>query len=641
MSFWQAPTRAPLASTPPRAETLLAGVAVLALLYFGREVLVPITLAAILSLLLAPAVRGLKRLGMGQTSAMLAAVVALCVVLAGLAGMIALQVAAMAASLPQYESTIRDKVKVIEATTTGRMEAVEGEAGRLIGRLAEAPAPAAAPGAELSRVTLTPSGAVPVEVHERPRTSLELVRQVAASVWGPLGTAGIVLVVLAFALLEHESLRDRFIRLAGSGDLRATTHALDDAGKRLSRYFLSQLAVNVGVGALVGIGLAVIGIPQAPLWATLTLVLRFVPYVGIVIAALSTGLIAAATDPGWMPMLETLGLFTVVEVFASQAVEPLLYGHSTGLSPLSIVIAAIFWSWIWGPVGLLLSTPLTLCLVVAGRHVKALAFLDILFGNSPALTQSQHFYQRALAGDADEIVAAARAYLKSRSFARYCDDIMMPAFRLMAVDLGDGSIGPEQLQRVRTTIATAIESLGTDTRPPRRRKARATLLDEPNVGVHLRHLREAAFGRWQGPLEVPAGSVALCIGLGSIRDDLITEILVRVLRERALDARHLSLEDIAGGPPEGAHAESVAMIFLVTMAPADEWPRATDVVAALHQRFRGAAFVGLMPDDPLPEAEARNVAASVDLVVHSFEDAAQQALARFRAPADGGRAPGD
>jgi len=630
---WNAPTHPTLASVAPRASTILAGTAVLALLYFGREILVPITLAAILSLILAPVARGLKRLGMRQTPAMLTAVIAVCVLLAGVAGMIATQVVAMAASLPQYESTIRDKMRVIEASTIGRMEAMEGEAGRMIGRLHEAPAtPAPAPtGAGLSHVTLTPTGAVPVEVHERPRTSFELVRQVAASVWGPLGTAGIVLVVLAFALLEHESLRDRFIRLAGSGDLRATTHALDDAGKRLSRFFVSQLAVNVGVGVLIGIGLAVIGVPQAPLWATLTAVLRFVPYVGIVVGALSTGLIAAAVDPGWTPVLLTLGLFAVVEVFAAQAVEPLLYGHSTGLSPLSIVIAAIFWSWIWGPVGLLLSTPLTLCLVVAGRHVKALAFLDILFGNSPALTLSQNFYQRALASDADEIVAAAREYLKRHSFARYCDDILMPALRLMVIDLGDGSIGPEQLQRVRATVATAIEALGPGARNGWRRKTRTTLLDEPSVGIHLRHLREAAMGRWQGPLEVPAGSVALCVGLGTIRDDLITEILVRVLRERDLDARHISVEDVANGPPPGAHPESVAMVYLVTMYPADEWTRAADLAATLHGRFPGATFIGLMPDDPLPEAEARNVGASVDVVVHSFEDAAQQALGRIPA----------
>jgi predicted PurR-regulated permease PerM len=566
---------------------------------------------------------------MGQTPAMLTAVIAVCVLLAGVAGMIATQIVAMAASLPQYESTIRDKVRKIEVATIGRMEAMEGEAGRMIGHLSEQDAPPAAPpAAGLSHVTLTPTGAVPVEVHERPRTSVELVRQVASSVWGPLGTAGIVLVVLAFALQEHESLRDRFIRLAGSGDLRATTHALDDAGQRLSRYFVSQLAVNVGVGVLVGIGLALIGIPQSPLWATLTAVLRFVPYVGVVVAALSTGLLAAAIDPGWSPVFLTLGLFAGVEVFVAQVVEPLLYGHSTGLSPLSIVVAAIFWSWIWGPVGLLLSTPLTLCLVVAGRHVKALAFLDILLGNSPALTQSQHFYQRALAGDADEIVAAARETLKRRSFARYCDDILMPALRLMVTDLGDGSIGQEQLQRVRATIATAIEALGPDTRTRWRRRARTTLLDEP-IGTHLRHLREAAVGRWQGPLEVPAGSVALCIGLGSMRDDLVTELLVRVLRERGLDARHLSTEDLAAGPPPGAHAESVAMVYLVTMAPDEEWARAKEIAATLHQRFLGAVFVGVMPVDPLPEAEARTVGASVDLVVHSFEDASQQALARL------------
>jgi predicted PurR-regulated permease PerM len=640
MSNWQAPARGPSASTPLQASSILAGVAVLALLYFGREVLVPITLAAILSLILAPVVRGLKRLGLGQMPAMLTAVVAVCVLLAGVAGMIATQVVAIAASLPQYESTIRAKISVIESSTIGRMEAMEGEAGRMMGRhLSDAPAAPVVPEppppvVALSQVTLTPTGAVPVEVHERPRTSFELVRQVAASVWGPLGTAGIVLVVLAFALLEHESLRDRFIRLAGAGDLRATTHALDDAGQRLSRYFVSQLAVNVGVGVLVGIGLAIIGIPQSPLWATLTAVLRFVPYVGIVVAALSTGLLAAAIDPGWMPVLLTLGLFAVVEVFSAQAIEPLLYGHSTGLSPLSIVVAAIFWSWIWGPVGLLLSTPLTLCLVVAGRHVKALAFLDILFGNSPALTQSQHFYQRALAGDADEIVAAAREYLKRRSFARYCDDILMPALSLMVVDLGDGSIGPEQLQRVRATIATAIEALGPDTPGRWHRRPRPTLLDEPSVGIHLRHLREAATGRWQGPLEVPVGSVALCVGLGTIRDDLITELLVRVLRQRGIDARHLSLEDVANGPPPGAHPESVAMVFLVVMSPDEEWARATELAATMHERLREVVFVGMMPADPLPEAGGRHVAEAVDVVVHSFEDAAQQAVSRM--PVRGG-----
>jgi predicted PurR-regulated permease PerM len=629
MSFSQDPTPAPPTSGSPRATAILTGVAVLALLYFAREVLVPITLAAILSLVLAPAVRGLKRLGMGQMPAMLTAVIAVCVVLAGLAGMIAAQVAAMATSLPQYESTIRDKIMVIEATTIGRIEAMEGEAGRMMGRLSDVGVPPAPASTELSHVTLTPGGAVPVELRERQQTSFERVRHVAASVWGPLGTAGIVLVVLAFALLEHESLRDRFIRLAGSGDLRAATHALDDAGKRLSRFFISQLAVNVGVGALVGIGLALIGIPQSPLWATLTALLRFVPYVGIVVAALSAGLIAAAVDPGWTPLVLTLGLFAGVEVFASQAVEPLLYGHSTGLSPLSIVVAAIFWSWIWGPVGLLLSTPLTLCLVVAGRYVKELAFLDILLGNSPALTQSQNFYQRALAGDADEIVATAREYLKQRTFARYCDDILMPALRLMVIDLANGSIGQEHLQRVRTIVATAIEALGPDTRSRWRRRPRTTVLDEPSVGMHLRHLREAAIGRWQGPLEVPAGSIALCVGLGSMRDDLVTELLVRVLRERDLDARHLSVDDLSGSPPPGAVAESVAMVFLVTMSPADEWPRATGVAAALHQRFQGAVFVGVMPVDPLPGSEPRDVHASVDLVVHSFEEAAQEAVSRI------------
>jgi hypothetical protein len=445
-----------------------------------------------------------------------------------------------------------------------------------------------------------------------------------SSIWGPLGRASIVLIVMVFVLLEHESLRDRFIRLLGGADLRRTTHAFNDAGERLSRFFVSQFAVNVGVGAAIWLGLMAVGLPHGMLWAVLTTLLRFVPYVGVFVAAGSAGLMAAAVDPGWSMMFMTLGLFTLVELLAAQVIEPQLYGHSTGLSPLSVVVAAIFWSWIWGPIGLLVSTPLTLCLVVGGRHLKGLQFLDILLGDTPALTMSESFYQRALSGDAEEIIAAARTYLKRKSFARYCDKILMPAMRLAGADLATGSITPQQQLAVKGAIVQVIEALGPDTRKRTRRHRRVSVLDEDNIGVHLRHQREAAIGQYQGPLAVPAGSVALCVGLGSMRDDLVTEILVRILRDLEIDARHVSVDDLERGPPPGSSAGGVAMVFVVSAYPALEWPRVTAVVGQLRDRFPSATIVGLLPLDGFRGAED-----TVDRVAHSFEEAVEHAGMRY------------
>ena len=607
--------------------------AVLALLYFGREVLVPVTLAVILSLLLAPLVRALRRLGLGQVSSVLGAVSTSSLCVLGLALAIVAQMVAMAGSLPQYESTIRAKVAEVQEITLGRVRMMTGEAGRMMSQLGDV-APDTQRLGKIEGVRVTASGAVPVEIHERQRTPIELMSNVFSSVWGPLGTGAIVLIILVFVLLEHESLRDRFIRLLGGADLRGTTHAFNDAGERLSRFFVSQFAVNVGVGAVVGVGLMLIGLPHALMWAVVTAVLRFVPYVGVFMAALSAALLAAAVDPGWALALYTLGLFGVVEVLASQVLEPQLYGHSTGLSPLSVVVAAIFWSWIWGPIGLLVSTPLTLCLVVAGRHIKGLAFLDILLGDTPALSMSERFYQRALSGDADEIIAAAKNYLKRKSFARYCDKILMPALSLAYQDMIKHSITEQQQALVKGAIVQVIEALGPDVRKRTRGRRRVSVLDDESLGAQLRHQREAVSGRFQGPLVVPPGSIALCMGLGATGDELFAEVLVRVLRDLEIDARYLSLQDVELGPPPGSVAGSVAMIFLVSAHPADEWTLVPQLALGLRERFKGITLVGMLVDDDYEPAEV-----AVDLVVRSFEEAASQASARYAAARQGEPAP--
>ena len=426
-----------------------------------------------------------------------------------------------------------------------------------------------------------------------PSAGLKVLENVLGSIWVPLETAGIVIVVLVFLLLEHEAVRDRFIRIAGGSDIRATTIAINDAGERLSRFFVSQFLVNLGVACTVWIGLMIVGLPHAMLWGVLAGVLRFVPYVGIWIAALFASLLAAAVVPGWELAAATIALFLIVELLAGQLVEPQLYGHTTGLSPLSVVIAAIFWSWLWGPIGLIVSTPLTLCLLVAGRHIKALSVLDVLLGDSQALTMPQRFYQRALSADSQEIIASARLFLKRNSFAAYCDMVLMPALYLARLDLATGAITPEQQSRVRSAMLSVIGAIAGKGRAPKRSRKQDSVLGTTGVGRELRNQREEASGPFQGPLSVPPGSVMLCVGLGSTADDLATELLVRILRQQKIDARHLSLEDLEKPAPPEVSTAIVAAVYLVSAFPSEERENAETVVQRLRQQLPNARVVSV------------------------------------------------
>jgi predicted PurR-regulated permease PerM len=620
-----------------RALGIVATGTVLAILYFAREVLVPITLAVILSLLMSPLVRALRRLGLGATSSVLAAVLVLTVVLGAMASVLGVQVAHMVRSLPQYELTIRHKLLKVNELTVDRLAAFTSQTERLIGErhehtASEPPPSSITPGppageAPPAAPSSAPALPIPVEVHQPQLSPLQVVERVLGSVWVPLETAGIVLVVLVFVLLERESVRDRFIRLAGPSDLRATTLVLNDAGERLSRFFVSQFSVNLGVGGALWLGLAVIGLPHATLWAALAAVLRFVPYVGVWIAALISAALAAAVDPGWTLVILTLGLFVIVELIASQLVEPQLYGHSTGLSPLSVVVAAIFWSWIWGPVGLVVSTPLTLCLVVAGRHVKALRLLDILLGDSQALTMPERFYQRALSADSDELIANARAFLKHDSLAAYSDFVLMPAVRLAAFDLERGTISHDQQMKVRQTVVTVISAISGGRRGFTRRRHAMSMLEQMSAGQQLRQQREQLIGRWQGPLAVPPGSVMLCVSMGSIPDDLATELLVRILRDKKLDARHLSVEDLKQVLPPEAAPGSVSMVYVVSATPDEERKAANAAAEQVRARFTEALLVDVcLPGLVLQQGSSIVTIATADKSATSLTEALQICL---------------
>ncbi len=618
-----APARTP--ALRDLASGIVATATVLALLYLGRGVLVPITLAVILSLLIAPLVRGLRRFGFGQTSSVLTAVLALALSVTAVTAVIGMQVVRMAGSLPQYEETIQQKIATLNDLTVGRLQLLYGQAGRIVNPRAEKP-PKRSSGAATGMPEVPEPTPIPVELHDPPTNPLQVIQKVLSSVWVPLETAGIVLVVLLFVLLEYEALRDRFIRVAGGTDIRATTLALNDAGERLSRFFVSQFAVNTGVGLFIWIGLTLMGLPHAMLWATLAGVLRFVPYVGIWIAALFCAVLAAAVDPGWGLATAVFGWYVVVELVAGQLIEPQLYGHTTGLSPLSVVIAAIFWSWLWGPVGLIVSTPLTLCLVVAGRHIKALSLLDVLLGDNQALTMPQRFYQRALSGDSAEIIAGARVFLKRKSFATYCDVVLMPALHLARLDLETGAITLDQQTVVRNTIIAVITSIGGNRGRPPRRQTRVSVLDTTNAGQQLRRQREQQLGRWQGPLAVPPGSVMLCLGLGSVADDLATELMVRILRDQKIDARHVSLDDLRTPPPEAVQA-GVSMVFLVSAYPSHERAVAADVALEMRKRWPFSSLVTVfLPGMLLQSGPALDSVRGADKAATSFGHALQIAL---------------
>ena len=612
-----------------RAIGIIAFAAVLSLLYVGRNVLIPLTVAMMLSLLIAPLVRRLRRIGLGQTPAVLLAVLTLALVIAGAAGVLGTQVLRMASSLPHYERTIQQKLHILDEMTVGRFNALTSETSRLI---EDQPSNLGANVTSSTNELASGTAPIPVELRQPHASALQIVARVFASIWAPIESTGIVLVVLVFVLLEQEALRDRFIRVAGGTNIRLTTLALNDAGDRLSRYFVSQFGVNLGVGVAIGTGLAFLGVSQAILLGALATLLRFVPYVGIWLAALLATALAIAVVPGWSLAISTVGLFVVVELVAGQAVEPNLYGHATGLSPLSVVVAAIFWSALWGPIGLVLSTPLTLCLLMIGRHTRALNFLDLVLGDTQALTLPQRFYQRALSGDADEILGFARAFLKNKSFAAYCDQVLMPALHLAFLDREAGAISPEQQFKIRDLLVAVVSTLSGE--PRRLRRRHSTVLENQNAGLILRQHREQLTGRWQGPVAVPSGSILLCLGMGSTADTIAAELLVRSLREQRLDARHISMPDLdAGSRPPDANPAAIAIAYIVSAFPSAEREHPEKTIDRIREVLPKARIVSVFHPGISIQPDLTAQVGNVDGAVSSFVEAVQVCLERNQSEA--------
>ncbi len=447
------PASVPPAETPGLSGllTLAVGVVVVAGLYLGRTVLIPITLAVLLSFLLAPLVNLLRRIRLGRVPSVLVAVLlALSIILAA-GTLIGSQIADLAQEVPEYAATIRSKVEAVQSFALS-------ETGPFMRRLGQQLNPPPPPQPK-SRAAADQKP-MSVEIHEPDPTPVQLAERVIAPIVDPLYTTAIVLIVAVFVLLQREDLRDRLIRLFGSSDLHRTTAAMNDAARRLSRYFLMPARGQRGVRPdHRRRGLMLIGVPSPLLWGAIGMLLRFVPYIGAPLAAIFPLALAAAVSPGWSMMLWTAGLYVGIEGIIGQVVEPLLYGHSTGLSPFSVIVSATFWTWLWGPIGLILSTPLTLCLVVLGRHVERLEFLDVILGDRPALTPVESFYQRMLAGDPDEAHGQAENLLRDRPLSSYYDEVALKGLRLAAIDAARGVLTELQLDRIKEAMQNLIDDL--------------------------------------------------------------------------------------------------------------------------------------------------------------------------------------
>lgn len=442
----------------------ILGVIIVTALYVGREIFVPVALAILLSFVLASPVGLLQRLRVPRGIAVVGVVLFAFVIIFALGSLIASQLNRLAGDLPRYQATIQSKIQSVRGVAGGSTT-LERAAGMLqdLGKELDKPKVGALD-KTITPPLSNPMGSrpvtpVPVEVLQPDPGALESLRSLIAPLISPLATTGIIVIFVIFILIQREDLRNRLIRLAGSHDLQRTTAALDDAGSRLSRLFLNQLLINTGFGILIGTGLWLIGIPSAVLWGILATVLRFVPYIGSIIAAAFPLALAVAVDPGWSMLAWTAALFFIVEPAVGQIVEPMIYGRSTGLSPVAVVVSATFWTALWGPIGLVLATPLTVCLVVLGRHVERLAFLDVMFGDRPALSPAEIFYQRMLAGDPTEATEKAEEFLKERSLSSYYDEVAIKGLQLAQSDLERDVLDQSRLSRVRDTVIEFVDDL--------------------------------------------------------------------------------------------------------------------------------------------------------------------------------------
>ena len=417
----------------------------IAALYFAREILIPFAFALTLTFLLTPVVALLQRLRIGRAVSVLATLLVSIALACGIVWIIAGQLVDVANQLPQYRYNIRAKIEAFHIPVTGQLGQASASVKEIVEELSSpvGTTPASPPRSQNSKqAKTTPSTAspVPVRMVEPPTNGWTSFRDLGTPILAPVGRAGIVVIFSVFMLLKREDLRNRLLRLVGLSQLNVVTQALDDAASRVSRYILMQFLVNAGFGVLFGFGLYLIGVPNPALWGVLAGILRIVPYVGTLVAATLPLALSLAVFEGWFKPLLVFLLVVSLELIIANFLEPWLYGAKVGISSLALLVTAVFWTVLWGPAGLILSTPLTVCVVVLGRYVPQLSFLHILLGDEPVLATEAQIYQRLLAMDQLEAHSIVGQFLKGRPLVELYDSVLIPALSMAEQDRHKGAI---------------------------------------------------------------------------------------------------------------------------------------------------------------------------------------------------------
>ena len=594
----QALVRSSNSTTSSKSSIFIALALAIATLYLGRQIFIPLALALVLTFLLTPLVSLLEKCRLGRVPAVLVVLVFGFALTAGAGWEVAGQLLDITGHIRDYKTNLEETLRSLHPPTAGALGQATATVRELNKELATVPGQAAAHSPNDGNGAPHPTRPVPVQLAAPPSNFVQDLRALLGPLAGPVETTAIVVIFTAFMLIKREDLRNRMIRLGGQGQLTIMTQALDDASRRLSRYLLLQFLVNAGYGALFGVGLYFVRVPHALLWGILAALLRLIPYVGTFIAAAFPMAMALAVFPGWNHVLLIFGMFLVLELIIANMIEPWLYGAHTGISALAILVAAVFWSMLWGPVGLILSTPLTVCLMLIGRYVPQLSFLEVILGDEPVLSPEQIFYQRLLAMDQDEARYIAEAQLQNKSLESLYETVLIPALRLAEEDRHSDVLGERTSEFIAQTTRELIDDLGD----------RAVQRDSP----------EQASGGGLSSARRVGGIV--CLPARDEADELVGMMFAQILRQAGYGASYLPigtvndmLEQVQGGD---------FRIAYVSALPPFAVGQARSLCKRLRERFPGLVIViGLWKfAGGVPKAQERVGASCANAVATTFSE---------------------
>jgi predicted PurR-regulated permease PerM len=559
--------RASHTSDSSKLLTLIAVAVVIVGLYFGRQALIPLALATVFAFLLAPVVGLLEKCRLGRVPAVVMVLV-LTFALAGTVGWIVSgQLLNIVDQFPSYKANIHDKIQSLRVSHGSRLRNATDTVTELSNELSAASESAA----DKKAAKTSGTRPIPVQVTQPPSDAPQYLRTILGPLTGLLEMSVLVVVFTLFMLVKREDLRNRVIRLAGESRMNVVTRALDDASRRLSRYLLLQFLVNAVYGVIVGSGTYWMGIPHPLLWGVLGGLLRFVPYVGVPIAAAFPAAVALALFPGWHQAALIFGLFVLLELVVGNVVEPSLYGAHTGISALAILIAAVFWAMLWGPVGLILSTPLTVCIILMGRYVPQLGFLEVLLSDEPVLPVEAHFYQRFLALDQDDARDIAEAFLKEKPIGSFYDSVLIPALALAEQDRHLNSLEADTASFISQSTRELIEELG------------ERFLNEPVVFDD-----DEVNGNDRDDCEL-SGLRVVCIPAVDEADELVAIMMGQLLERLGCDVRYLPFASTAKLLDE--MAKDIPQIAIVSALPPFALGQARSLCKRLRQRYRGLKII--------------------------------------------------